>query len=367
MSATEQGLLQAILESPADDDPRLIYADWLDEQGQGPHAEFIRTQIRLGRMPEFCHRSPHEGCERCACVRREEELLSRHGGEWLRSLPGEGWQWCGRVTWRRPEEMPVRPRLACFQRGFIGCILLATDDFIEIAPLLPERHPLQRVQLSDRWPDADGVGFVWRPESLCNEEPGRISYCLLNALALPDGGRWETESGALEALSRASLAWSRVCLHQLGHREEYTTAQVAKICHVSPTTAAKWFDSGKLHGRRVAGSQARRVPRDSLVRFLRENGMLGYPTPLPVPPPAPPTAEEIARQDLALAEEIRGKDWLTTEEVGRLCRVAPRVVVKWIKGGLLTWQRNADGRRLVPREGLARFLRQTLSLVAEGV
>ena len=63
MSATEQGLLHAILESPADDGPRLIYADWLDEQGQAPRAEFIRTQVRLATSPECGHRPPGEGCE----------------------------------------------------------------------------------------------------------------------------------------------------------------------------------------------------------------------------------------------------------------------------------------------------------------
>lgn len=33
MGATELGLLRAILENPEDDTPRLMYADWLDENG----------------------------------------------------------------------------------------------------------------------------------------------------------------------------------------------------------------------------------------------------------------------------------------------------------------------------------------------
>ena len=35
-------LLRAVLESPWDDVPRLVYADWLDEHGRGDLAEFIR-------------------------------------------------------------------------------------------------------------------------------------------------------------------------------------------------------------------------------------------------------------------------------------------------------------------------------------
>jgi excisionase family DNA binding protein len=53
----------------------------------------------------------------------------------------------------------------------------------------------------------------------------------------------------------------------------FTTGQVAKICSVAPRTVQKWFDSGKLRGYRIPGSQDRRVPREQLIRFLRDNGM----------------------------------------------------------------------------------------------
>lgn len=41
--------LAAICESPDDDLPRLIYADYLDERGEGERAEFIRVQCALAR------------------------------------------------------------------------------------------------------------------------------------------------------------------------------------------------------------------------------------------------------------------------------------------------------------------------------
>jgi excisionase family DNA binding protein len=56
-------------------------------------------------------------------------------------------------------------------------------------------------------------------------------------------------------------------------KKVFTTGQVAKICQVAPRTVSKWFDSGKLRGYRIPGSQDRRIPRDQLIRFLRENGM----------------------------------------------------------------------------------------------
>jgi uncharacterized protein (TIGR02996 family) len=40
-------LTRAILADPADDTPRLVYADWLEENGRPEEAEFIRSECRL--------------------------------------------------------------------------------------------------------------------------------------------------------------------------------------------------------------------------------------------------------------------------------------------------------------------------------
>jgi len=56
-------------------------------------------------------------------------------------------------------------------------------------------------------------------------------------------------------------------------RKVFTTGQVAKICKVAPRTVSKWFDSGRLRGYRIPGSQDRRIPRENLIRFLKEHGM----------------------------------------------------------------------------------------------
>lgn len=53
----------------------------------------------------------------------------------------------------------------------------------------------------------------------------------------------------------------------------YTTGQVARICKVAPRTVSKWFDSGRLKGYRIPGSQDRRIPANHLADFLRDNGM----------------------------------------------------------------------------------------------
>jgi excisionase family DNA binding protein len=56
-------------------------------------------------------------------------------------------------------------------------------------------------------------------------------------------------------------------------RKVFTTGQVAKICKVAPRTVSKWFDSGRLVGYRIPGSQDRRIPREHLIRFLKEHQM----------------------------------------------------------------------------------------------
>jgi two-component system response regulator RpaA len=56
-------------------------------------------------------------------------------------------------------------------------------------------------------------------------------------------------------------------------KKVFTTGQVAKICKVAPRTVSKWFDSGRLKGYRIPGSQDRRIPREQLIKFLKEHGM----------------------------------------------------------------------------------------------
>lgn len=53
----------------------------------------------------------------------------------------------------------------------------------------------------------------------------------------------------------------------------FTTGEAAKICKVSQQTIIRCFDSGQLKGFRVPGSRFRRIPRDALYRFMRENNI----------------------------------------------------------------------------------------------
>ena len=59
----------------------------------------------------------------------------------------------------------------------------------------------------------------------------------------------------------------------LHSKQVFTTGEAAEICKVSQQTIIRCFDSGRLQGFRVPGSKFRRIPRDELIRFMRENGI----------------------------------------------------------------------------------------------
>ncbi len=53
----------------------------------------------------------------------------------------------------------------------------------------------------------------------------------------------------------------------------FTTGEVAEICKLSQQTVIRCFDRGELKGYRVPGSKFRRIPRESLLQFLKEHNL----------------------------------------------------------------------------------------------
>ncbi len=72
-------LLKRCRETPADDMPRLVLADWLDENGDADRAAFIRVQIALS------HPSADGGRHR-ELKALERGLLAAHAEEWIGEL-----------------------------------------------------------------------------------------------------------------------------------------------------------------------------------------------------------------------------------------------------------------------------------------
>jgi uncharacterized protein (TIGR02996 family) len=122
--------LAAVLGAPDDDTPRLVYADWLMEQGD-PRGEFIHVQCRLARLSPDDPRRP--GLEL-----RERQLLQEHRCMWERPLDGFG------------------SRLV-FRRGFVEGMTLDAEIFLRRGEELFRRAPLRRVWL---WLASNLLGAV---------------------------------------------------------------------------------------------------------------------------------------------------------------------------------------------------------------
>ena len=116
----------------------------------------------------------------------------------------------------------------------------------------------------------------------------------------------------------------------------FTTGQVAKICKVAPRTVSKWFDSGRLKGYRIPGSQDRRIPREYLIKFLKEHGM-----PLGDLEDEAMAKVLIVAQDQVLIENLKRE-----LPVERSFRIACR---EWLRS-------RHSGRKLPPRLYHCRFL-----------
>ncbi len=111
----QQALLRAVCAEPDDDGPRLVYADWLEENGQPQRAEFIRVQTELARLPARSQR-------RARLQAREQELLAKHKDQWLAPLKRFTDKRYAKYSRKEPFE---------FRRGFVEYMLLNSMTFME--------------------------------------------------------------------------------------------------------------------------------------------------------------------------------------------------------------------------------------------
>lgn len=140
----EDDFLDEIRRQPADDAPRLLLADWLDERGD-PRGEFIRIQCTLTALPG-------DDLGRKALTERNAELEADAKAQALKEL------------------RPAGIRDVRFQRGFIDRLLVEGTQFLDmwrpIARLAPTLRALQWRKLPSKQAPAalgrmlDGATFA---------------------------------------------------------------------------------------------------------------------------------------------------------------------------------------------------------------
>jgi uncharacterized protein (TIGR02996 family) len=118
----ERDLLDAILADPEDDAPRLVFADWLEENGEA-RAEFIRLQIERARSalrPD--ERTP-----------RERQLVEGHGKAW-------------------DPDLKALAERCHYERGFVGQVTFRTaTTFVRAARRVFELAPVRALEVEAPW------------------------------------------------------------------------------------------------------------------------------------------------------------------------------------------------------------------------
>lgn len=205
-----EAFLAAILAAPADDLPRLVFADWLDENGEPERGEFIRVQCELAKLGSVWNPGRHSTGPVCRCPvcdlrRRERELLAAYGEAWAPPPTGYtrtvvtvsgpnagstawiGWEvghlislvvtrgWVDEVRCRLADWVSDGGCGRCDGMGRIDldgsrCGTCGGSGMRPggVGPRLVREHPLERVVLTDREPEpnrnvAHAPLWVWSP------------------------------------------------------------------------------------------------------------------------------------------------------------------------------------------------------------
>lgn len=116
----------------------------------------------------------------------------------------------------------------------------------------------------------------------------------------------------------------------LANKQVFTTGEAAEICKVSQQTIIRCFDAGRLGGFRVPGSKFRRIPREELIKFMRDNG-------IPVE-----TLSQSAKKKILVVDDDPQIVELFTDLLGRDDRYVVKTASTGYDAGIVTEQFRPD-------------------------
>jgi two-component system, OmpR family, response regulator len=109
----------------------------------------------------------------------------------------------------------------------------------------------------------------------------------------------------------------------------FTTGEAAEICKVSQQTIIRCFDSGRLKGFRVPGSRFRRIPREALIAFMKDNGI-------------PPDALQSGKSKVLVVDDDPEIVELFVDVLERDGRFEVKTAATGYDAGMLTQEFNPD-------------------------
>lgn len=132
-SADQAALLRAVCDRPDDDLVRLVYADWLEENGRADRARFIRLQIEEAAADPTAERGPVEWERRNAM----DLLAHLHAKDWLKELP----KWVQKTVFQ--EGMPL------YRRGFVERLVVTTSPFLTFGGQMIHSYPVRDLRFME--------------------------------------------------------------------------------------------------------------------------------------------------------------------------------------------------------------------------
>lgn len=258
----QRPFINAIIAAPDDDAPRLVYADWLDENdgtekctkcnGEG----WVYTTHRLAEMDQDERCSTSARCEVCdgkgSCANkfadlaefirvqcelannnncdittdriellkhRQEQLLGfTHGGESMRHY---NWKdWCGNVVNCAYRSIRKEDVLKIFRRGFVEQISCSMSHWMMHGPDIVRLHPITRVLINNKRPFYyfDLSGYYWangklfeqgREDLLPHEIFKRLNKKSSRNLLFFTANYGVDIKSAINDLSQACIAWAK--------------------------------------------------------------------------------------------------------------------------------------------------------------
>jgi uncharacterized protein (TIGR02996 family) len=151
--ASESSFLQAIIDDPEDDALRLVFADWLDENGQPERAEFIRVQIALTKSQD------RETWKRLWARNKELKRLARN-------------------VWNKPIEQFAQSREidgGFVERGFVESVEAEWPTILDQVDELFRLAPIRHLRLLPRPGDGMGREGLTRFANWMNSRLNRLS------------------------------------------------------------------------------------------------------------------------------------------------------------------------------------------------
>lgn len=193
-------LLRAIGEQPDEDTPRLMYADWLEENDQSERADFVRNQVELGR-------SALTSADLRPLVKKNVYYLNNWVPHWKSQLPrfdGIAWGDFNRGlieevqgTWEAPV---VEHAAAIFAVPGIHILRLAQLKHARWLARVPELFRLRALRMVSARAEADALRTL-----LASEHLGRLTLLDLHGNRADDATAVDLADGRFPDLAELWL------------------------------------------------------------------------------------------------------------------------------------------------------------------